>query len=502
MAPPSSLKRKPEFSEAQYENSPSIMSEGGDAMLSPTKKRKLRLKPLPTPAQAKHEPQNGMPENELSDALAKLSFDKDDQKTNTDADTDTENDESTVSTAQTTPETFAGPRQPALALAIYLNTKFQPFILVKPSFAAGGFARCSIWLGLHDRKLYVRKLQGSFEGTPKDITRYVEHSGVPKLVANMSHGMNPFKLEPVKLKFGALDAAVDSHLKSLSRLSYWTTMTEYINGPTLLAVFEGFAGKGYVFPEPAIWQCGKVLLDIIRKMRFPNPSAGDKYVQPMSHNDIYPRNVLLANDDDVEQATTTSFHLIDFGIATLQSDPHHRIRDLSHVIDLLCGMMLNQNLGPSAKARVKRAKEEHGWPYSHELTLKMAEMEEVNSNSIPYGFPPKFWFDKWVKNFESMASRSSAKFKKAGKSMKIPLQKPLTIERPWLFRGDNAVEEMKHFIAKQTGCSPYQQVWLEEETLKIVGVDEEMYWNKPEVELPLRHGASFRKKQKTPVAPW
>lgn len=247
-------------------------------MLSPTKKRKLRLRPLPTPAKAKHEPANGMPANELSDALAKLSFDKDDQRTSTDADTDIENDEPTVSTAQTTPETLAGPRQPVLALAVYLNTEFRPFILVKPSFAAGGFARCSIWLGLNDRKLYVRKLQGSSEGTPKDSTRYVEHSGVPKLVASMPHGMNPTILQPVKLKFGALDTAVDFHDKSLSRLSYWTTMTEYINGPTLLAVFEKFAGKGYVFPEPAIWQCGKVLLDIIRKMRFPNPSAGDKHV--------------------------------------------------------------------------------------------------------------------------------------------------------------------------------------------------------------------------------
>jgi len=63
------------------------------------------------------------------------------------------------------------------------------------------------------------------------------------------------------------------------------------------------------------------------------------------------------------------------------------------------------------------------------------------------------------------------------------------------FRGENAVEELKHFMAKQTGCSPYQQAYLEEETLKVVTVDELFYWNKPEIELPLRPGAACMKKQ-------
>jgi len=463
-------------------------------MFSPTKKRKLRLKTLPVPAKDRHGPASRMLSDGLSDALAKLSFDHRDQYIGINRDNDTKSSESTLSTAPTTPETLVVSQKQAPVLAVYLNTTFQPFILVKPSFAAGGFARCSIWLGLDDRKLYVRKLQGCSEGSPKDITHYVEHSGVPKLVAFIRHGMNPTKPEPVKLKYGALDKAVHFRDKGLSRLSYWSTMTEYVNGPTLLTVFENLAGTGYVFPEPAIWQCGKVLLEMIRKMRFPDPFAGDKHIQPMSHNDIYPRNILLVNDDEGE-GTTTNFHLIDFGIATFHSECHYRNGDLLQMIDVLCGMMLNQNLGSKAKAWVRCAKDQPGWPYSNELGMRVAEMEEVNSKSIPYGFPPKLWFDKWITSCNHMAVRTSARCKKAGKSSKIPLQKPLTNERPLGFRGENAVEELKHFMAKQTGCSPYQQAYLEEETLKVVTVDELFYWNKPEIELPLRPGAACMKKQ-------
>ncbi|KAK5957633.1 hypothetical protein OHC33_000821 [Knufia fluminis] len=493
MASSFSLKRKAESSGDDYADSPSIISEAGDVMLSPTKKRKLEMSPLPMPDQASP----SVPPNDLTDALVQLNLSQADHPTSNDGNTDTEETESNPSTARTTPERVISPPRPVLA--IYLDTPSQPFILVKPSFAVGGFARCSIWLGLNDRRLYVRKLQGCCS-TPKDVTHYVEHSGVPKLVSSLEHGKNPNQPQSPKVKFGCLNIAIDKQQENLSNSSYWSTMSEYVNGPTLLSVFEKAANTEFVFPEPAIWQCGLVLLEILRKMRFPDITTGGKHFRRMSHNDIYPRNILLANDN-LDPTATTNFYLIDFGIATLESEPGHRWGDLSNVLNILCSMMLNQNLNCTARSIVKLRRGDSNLPYSNELQAKVAEMEQVNMNAQPcYGFPIKYWFDKWIGDFRHMLERSTAKLKKSGKSTRIPLQEPLTIQRPWLFRGDKAVENMTHFMAKQGGCSPYQRVWLEEESLKVVKVEEEQYWNKPEADAPLRE--AVLQKKGPPVAPW
>jgi len=479
----SPLKRKADDVSTEYDGYRSPRREPDDAVLSPSKKRRLETKPMPTTAKRQHKLTTSVPRDDLSNTFSMLSLNQQNQLTHPNGNTDPEYGKSLSSTIQPAPETPFRPREPSLALAVYFNTQFHDFILVKPSFAAGGFAKCSIWLGLSDRKLYVRKLQRS-RSTPRDITHCVQHPGIPKLVASLQHGMNPVKRTPAKVdSCKPLQSAIGFPSKNMSEKPYWSTMSEYVNGPTLWSVFEKFAGRDYAFPEPAIWQCGKVLLEIIRKLRFPDPSKGDHHIHPMSHNDTYARNILLTNNND--PAATTDFHLIDFGMATFQSEPGFRTGDLSNVTDILYSMMLNQNVGPVAKNRVERAKEEPGWRYSNELTIKVAEMEFNNRNSIPYGFPSKFWLNKWVNSFTAMAARTSKEFNKAGKSLKIPLQEPMTIGQPWLFRGEDAEEKMKHYMANQSGCSPYQHAWLEDESLRLVEVGENLYWNKPELDAPL-----------------
>ena len=77
-----------------------------------------------------------------------------------------------------------------LALVALLEMGEQRYILVRPSFAKGGFGHCSVWKSLNDGNLYIRKLQVTAGGKPKDITHHVSAANVPALVAYVDHGRN------------------------------------------------------------------------------------------------------------------------------------------------------------------------------------------------------------------------------------------------------------------------------------------------------------------------
>lgn len=70
-----------------------------------------------------------------------------------------------------TPTISQGSLAPGQDLAIYLSTPTQPLLLIRPKFASGTYGDTSVWLGVNDQKLYLRKFEGTQYGArPRDIT--------------------------------------------------------------------------------------------------------------------------------------------------------------------------------------------------------------------------------------------------------------------------------------------------------------------------------------------
>lgn len=106
-----------------------------------------------------------------------------------------------------------------LTLGIHLQIGTRSFILIQPSFAKGAYAHCSIWLGVNDSKLYVRKLQTCSDQIFRDISHHISHPNIPALVASIKHGRNPNLLRETSQHNDRLDEAVRWRQRNLASMN-------------------------------------------------------------------------------------------------------------------------------------------------------------------------------------------------------------------------------------------------------------------------------------------
>ena len=123
---------------------------------------------------------------------------------------------SSVLTTPNRPSIISTP--PNLALVALLVMAAQRYVLVRPSFAKGGFGHCSIWKSLDDGSLYIRKLQVTSGARPKDITHNISHPNVPALVAWEYHGRNQQLAKVDRRRRTGLDKVTQKRLQSLTPL--------------------------------------------------------------------------------------------------------------------------------------------------------------------------------------------------------------------------------------------------------------------------------------------
>lgn len=250
-------------------------------------------------------------------------------------------------------------------------------------------------------------------------------------------------------------------------------MHEYVDGPTLLSVFKNIEGTGYRFPEASIWKFGATFLEIIRQMLFPQIFDGGRS-EAMSHNDIYPRNILVSNIFGEEDASR--FHLIDFGIATRGNENPRKMNDLICISDILFSLMLGRNIGAAARFQVHCGRTCQDWPYSTDLFMRVSQVYEA-ARSVTFKAPLKRdWFDAMIAAFRHNTRKSVEAAKKTGRETRIYIERPLTNFEPWGV-GMNDIERPIDTILKyETRCFPCQKAWIDSESLEIVRVEDEIIW--------------------------
>lgn len=187
----------PQTDTAHYDNS-NYLSSCEDALAPPPKRRKMRIQTLTLLAEGK--PNHSCNDNTvpITNSLRNLNISPSIESDKENCFNSTSMKPDPLSEGETTQSSTFNQQDPSgflrlsnLTLGVYLQIDIQSFILIKPSFAKGGYAHCSVWLGVNDRKLYVRKLQMCSDQVPRDISHQISHPNVPALVASIKHGLKP-----------------------------------------------------------------------------------------------------------------------------------------------------------------------------------------------------------------------------------------------------------------------------------------------------------------------
>lgn len=340
------------------------------------------------------------------------------------------------------------------------NWEKGPLVLVKAGLGRGAFGFISVWKSLVDSKLYVRKLQRStMDRQPADISRYISHQHIPRLLTFMKHGRPPRRLES------------PMHANN-THSNWWSSIHDFIEGPNLLSVIDNAWRTGYRFPEPLVWRCGLTLLDIVQKFLFHSPKAA------INHNDIFPRNILVTND--AQQKSPSNFHLIDFGVATTSYEKALSSYDLYCITDVLYSMMLGR---VDVLPRFAYCNPKNKGPYSAELQNMVWRLwMNADPHCVPSGYVHtvnEIWLAWFINDWRIKTDMSFEHHSSLGTDLKIPLKyfKIEPLIRGW--QGENAVQDMTDFldnVMENDVCVPFQKAWVNSETLQVVKVEDKLTW--------------------------
>ena len=174
-------------------------------------------------------------------------------------------------------------------LVCYLEEDNLEYFVASTPVKEGVKRRVHLLLGLHDRKIYVRKLVSSL-GKPPGIALWPDHQLVPRLVSCVNLGLD--------LDSEEVDRGYNT----------WSIISEYRSGVTLERVnrYLGTLGNATI-PHAVVWQFGAELLKFVQYLQLQEI--------PLAHNDLLPWNVVISQKED----EMPSFSVIDFGATSTVS---------------------------------------------------------------------------------------------------------------------------------------------------------------------------------------
>lgn len=193
----------------------------------------------------------------------------------------------------------------------------------------------------------------------------------------------------------------------------------------------------------------------------------------MSHNDIYPRNILVSN---INGKDTSQFHLIDFGMATKGVENPKKMIDLVCISETLYSLMLGRNIGAAARYWVNSSRSCQDRPYSNDLVTRVGQIYEAARFATFKAPLRRDWFDAMIAAFRYNTRKSIEAAEKVGKETKINVKNPLTDVEPWGIRMRDIETPMATMLKNESGCFPCQTAWIDVESLNVVRVDREVVW--------------------------
>ena len=335
-----------------------------------------------------------------------------------------------------------------LLVAFRIPPAGQRYILVRPGYAEGNDGACSIWMGEIDRKLYVQKtLTHSVHDRltkPKDILHYVPPDNVPKLVDNTKH---PEGSKPVVRPRAKIEENI------------WSSVSEFINGPSLDRVIEDHRKQRTRIPEPAIWQAGLTLLTVVLEMW--NPLAGSGRV-PLLHNDIRDRNVVVRQNATGDES---EFYLIDLGRSKPATEQQGSYRDLAMIAELLLSIMLCECITDQRPynrlwQQAQAASQLSNWPYSPGLldAIKRLYALDVAKKSLPAKAQVVAQRDKFKAQAES--AKKAATQKGEAVALIATPRIPSGLARPMLFADENDDRYQKLLSQSSQACPTIEKIWI------------------------------------------